>query len=144
MVSDGTFPVVVISPLQSADGGGYVASFPGYPGCIADGDSPEAALLAARDAFISYLATSAELEQPIPPPICADLNEAPVDAGGEVIPCRGCLHFREPAWCDHPDLCVASPIDFVTGQRPMLLIPVLTARQGECGPDAVLRVVGEQ
>lgn len=65
------------------------------------------------------------------------MSEPPIS--GDVAPCLGCRHFGEPAWCFHPDLVVVGPIDFVTGQRPLRAVPVITARQGQCGYDAVLR-----
>lgn len=42
---------VVISALSQEDGGGYIAYSPDLPGCLADGETPEEALTAFRDAL---------------------------------------------------------------------------------------------
>jgi antitoxin HicB len=59
-------PRCVIRPLTLAEGGGYMIEFPDYPGCIADGGTPEEALHEGYDALQSYLLTLKELEHPIP------------------------------------------------------------------------------
>ena len=51
---------IVINPLSEEDGGGYLASFPDLPGCIADGETPAEAMEEARDAFAAW--ANAELE----------------------------------------------------------------------------------
>lgn len=43
-----------ITPLLLEDGGGFMASFPELPGCIADGETIEEAILQARDAFKAW------------------------------------------------------------------------------------------
>lgn len=52
-------PRFEIRPLTPEEGGGYLVEFPDYPGCIADGDTPEEAVREAEDALKSYLATLA-------------------------------------------------------------------------------------
>jgi len=47
-------PRFEVRPLSSAEGGGYLVEF---PGCMADGETPEEAIREARDALASYLAT---------------------------------------------------------------------------------------
>lgn len=59
-------PRFEIEPLSEEDGGGYLIRFSDYPGCIADGDTPEAAIVAGRDALQSYVRTLEELGRPIP------------------------------------------------------------------------------
>ena len=49
-----------IEPVPKDEGGGYMVTFPDLPGCIADGETMEAAIAEARDAFIAW--TTAELE----------------------------------------------------------------------------------
>jgi antitoxin HicB len=54
-------PRFEVRPLSQEEGGGYLVEFPDYPGCIADGETPEEAIREARDALASYLATLEEL-----------------------------------------------------------------------------------
>ena len=49
-----------IEPVPKDEGGGYMVTFPDLPGCIADGETIDAAIAEARDAFIAW--TTAELE----------------------------------------------------------------------------------
>ena len=46
---------VVISELSKEDGGGYLASVPDLPGCMADGETVDEAAEEARDAIEAYL-----------------------------------------------------------------------------------------
>ena len=66
-MSDGS-PRLEIRPLSEEDGGGYLIAFPDYPGCMADGETPEEAIAEGRDALKSYLATLRDLDRPIPSP----------------------------------------------------------------------------
>jgi len=65
-----TLPRFEIRPLTEEEGNGYLVEFPDYPGCIADGATPEAAPEAAlkegRDALKSYIETLKELGRPVP------------------------------------------------------------------------------
>ena len=56
-----------IRHLNEADGGGFLASFPDLPGC-SDGDTPEAAIQDAREAFEAWLEARVALGLPIPRP----------------------------------------------------------------------------
>lgn len=60
-------PRFEIRPLSEDDGGGYLIAFPDYPGCMADGETPEEAIAEGRDALASYVATLGVLGRPIPP-----------------------------------------------------------------------------
>jgi antitoxin HicB len=64
-----TLPRFEIRPLSDDDGGGYLIEFPDYPGCMADGETPEAAIAEGRDALASYVATLRELGRPVPRPV---------------------------------------------------------------------------
>jgi len=57
-----------VRPLSGAEGGGYLVEFPDLPGCIADGETPEEAISAARDALKSYLLTAKEFGDKLPSP----------------------------------------------------------------------------
>jgi len=63
-----TLPRFEIRPLAEEEGGGYLIEFPDYPGCIADGETPEEAIREGRDALTSYLRTLAELGRTVPKP----------------------------------------------------------------------------
>lgn len=59
---------VNIRHLNEKEGGGYLVEFPDLPGCIADGDTIEEALEAAKDAMQSWILTAKEFEDDIPNP----------------------------------------------------------------------------
>lgn len=63
-----TLPRFEIRPLTTDEGGGYLIEFPEYPGCVADGETPEDAIREGRDALTSYLRTLEELGRPVPQP----------------------------------------------------------------------------
>jgi antitoxin HicB len=54
-------PRHVIHPLRESEGGGYLIEFLDFPGCMADGETPEAAKIEGRDALQSYKSTLKEL-----------------------------------------------------------------------------------
>ncbi|WP_051610261.1 hypothetical protein [Terasakiella pusilla] len=53
-VQEAPMPCFEVSPLSEEDGGGYLISFPEYPGCIADGDTIKQAISEGRDALKAY------------------------------------------------------------------------------------------
>jgi antitoxin HicB len=59
-------PRFEIKPLATEDGGGYLIEFPDFPGCIADGATPEEAIAEGRDALVSYKRTLEELGRKVP------------------------------------------------------------------------------
>jgi antitoxin HicB len=59
-------PRFEIKPLSDEDGGGYLIDFPDFPGCIADGATPEEAIREGRDALLSYTRTLQELGRKVP------------------------------------------------------------------------------
>jgi antitoxin HicB len=61
-------PRFEIRPLTAEEGGGFLIEFPEYPGCVADGETPEEAMREGRDALASYLRTLEELGRPVPSP----------------------------------------------------------------------------
>lgn len=44
-----------IRPLSDDEGGGFLATFPDLPGCMADGETPEEAIADARTAFDCWM-----------------------------------------------------------------------------------------
>ena len=60
-----TVPRFEIRPLSEIEGGGYLLEFPDYPGCVAEGETPERALEEGIDALNSYRKTLEELGRPV-------------------------------------------------------------------------------
>lgn len=59
-------PRFEIRPLTEDEGGGFLIEFPDFPGCMADGETPEEAIREGRDALRSYHRTLEELGRPVP------------------------------------------------------------------------------
>lgn len=59
---------VVVQPLSPEDGGGYCALVPDLPGCMSDGDTPEAALTNVEDAIASWIEAAQDLGHAVPEP----------------------------------------------------------------------------
>lgn len=57
-----------LRPLTTDEGGGWLATFPDLPGCMADGETPEAAIADAREAFACLMAVHREEGRPDSPP----------------------------------------------------------------------------
>jgi antitoxin HicB len=60
---------ILLRKLSPAEGGGYLAEFPDLPGCMADGETPEEALVESRDALKSYLASVKKHADKVPAPV---------------------------------------------------------------------------
>ena len=54
--------------LTEDEGSGFLIEFPDLPGCISDGETPEAAIASGRDAVLCYLRSCQEFGDPIPEP----------------------------------------------------------------------------
>lgn len=59
---------VEIRPLSVEEGGGWLASFPDLPGCMADGETPEEAIADARGAFECWMTAHIEDGREVPAP----------------------------------------------------------------------------
>ena len=59
---------IMVEPLSEADGGGWLAIVPAPPGCMGDGDTPEAALADAEAAILEWHAAAKELGREVPGP----------------------------------------------------------------------------
>lgn len=57
---------IMVEPLSEADGGGWLATVPALPGCMADGDTPEEALADAEAAIGEWKAAAKALGRDIP------------------------------------------------------------------------------
>jgi antitoxin HicB len=61
-----TVPRFEIRPLSEVEGEGNLVEFPDFPGCVADGETPEQALEEGIDALDSYRKTLEELGRTVP------------------------------------------------------------------------------
>jgi antitoxin HicB len=59
---------ILLRKLSRAEGGGYLAEFPDLPGCMADGATPEEALMESQGALKSYLASIKKHGDKLPTP----------------------------------------------------------------------------
>jgi antitoxin HicB len=59
---------IMVEPLGEADGGGWLASVPALPGCMGDGETPEAALADAEAAIVEWIAAAAQAGRAVPGP----------------------------------------------------------------------------
>lgn len=49
---------VLIHPIAESEGGGFLASFRDFPGCVSDGATPDEAFWNALDALDEWLETN--------------------------------------------------------------------------------------
>lgn len=59
---------IMVEPLSEADGGGWLATVPALPGCMADGETPEEAVAEAAGAIAEWKAAAEELGRELPGP----------------------------------------------------------------------------
>jgi len=59
---------VIIQPLPTEDGGGFVAIVPDLPGCMSDGETREEAARNATDAIAAWIEEAVALGRGIPAP----------------------------------------------------------------------------
>lgn len=59
---------IEVRPLTVDEGGGFLATFPDLPGCMADGETPEAAVVDARGAFDCWMDAHIADGRPVPTP----------------------------------------------------------------------------
>ena len=57
-----------IAPIPEDEGGGYLVTLPNLPGCIADGETIDAAIVEARDAFTAWTMAEREDQGELPAP----------------------------------------------------------------------------
>ena len=57
-----------IEPLPPEEGGGFLVTVPDLPGCVADGETIDAALAEARDAFKAWTTAEQADRGELPPP----------------------------------------------------------------------------
>jgi predicted RNase H-like HicB family nuclease len=59
---------LIVEPLSSEDGGGFIATAPNLPGCMSDRETPEEAVVNARDVVAAWIEAAEELGHPVPAP----------------------------------------------------------------------------
>ena len=59
---------VVVEPLPTDEGGGFVAIVPDLPGCMSDGATPEEALTNVQDAIATWIEAAHDLGYTVPKP----------------------------------------------------------------------------
>ena len=59
---------IEITPLTQEDGGGFLVTFPDLPGCMADGETIEEAIIEAKGAFSCWIEACLEWNRAIPFP----------------------------------------------------------------------------
>lgn len=62
---------ILIRPLSSEEGGGYLAEVPDLHGCMADGETVEEALQEVKSAITSWINTAKKFNDSIPNPSVA-------------------------------------------------------------------------
>jgi antitoxin HicB len=65
---------IEIRPLTAEEGGGFLATFPDLPGCMADGETREEAIAEARDAFESWMEAQKEWGREYPKPTISGMS----------------------------------------------------------------------
>ncbi|MBA4285724.1 MAG: toxin-antitoxin system HicB family antitoxin [Xanthomonadaceae bacterium] len=60
--------LIEVRPLPSEDGGGWLATFADLPGCMGDGETPEAAVRDGCAAASAWLVVAEEAGDPLPTP----------------------------------------------------------------------------
>ena len=61
MADEISLPRFEMRPLSEEEGEGYLIEFPDFPGCIADGETPDEAMREGADALKSYRETLQQL-----------------------------------------------------------------------------------
>jgi len=59
---------VIIEPLPEDEGGRFFALVPDLPGCMSDGEIPEAALASVQDVAAAWIKEAVALGRPAPRP----------------------------------------------------------------------------
>jgi antitoxin HicB len=59
---------IVVEPLKTEDGGGWIATVPALPGCMGDGETREEAMIDALSAIDEWKDAARQLGRDIPGP----------------------------------------------------------------------------
>ena len=75
----------VLSPIDPADGGGFMFTMPDLPGVLADGATQIEAIADGREAFLATVSAMVDMAQEIPGPSFNVADFAPASASGKVL-----------------------------------------------------------
>ena len=75
----------VLSPIDEADGGGFLFTMPDIPGVMADGATEDAAIADGREAFASAVSALMDLGREVPSPVLKAQDFAPIAASGKFL-----------------------------------------------------------
>lgn len=75
----------VVSPIDVADGGGFMFTMPDIPGVVADGETELEAIADGREAFISTVSALLDMGQQPPAPAFNVADFTPASASGKVL-----------------------------------------------------------
>jgi len=75
----------VISRIPDEDGGGYLITFPDFPGCMADGQTEAQAVENGREAFAAAVSALADMGRDIPAPAFIPGDMAAFEASGKFL-----------------------------------------------------------
>ena len=75
----------VVSPIDAADGGGFMFTMPDIPGVVADGATELQAIADGRQAFIATVSAMADMGQEIPAPAFNADDFTPASASGKIL-----------------------------------------------------------
>ncbi|MFL6797355.1 MAG: type II toxin-antitoxin system HicB family antitoxin [Xanthobacteraceae bacterium] len=59
---------IVVEPLPTEEGGGFLATAPDLPGCMSDGETPEEAVANIQDAINAWIEAARDLGHAVPTP----------------------------------------------------------------------------
>jgi antitoxin HicB len=59
---------IIVEPLPTEDGGGFVATVPDLPGCMSDGETPQEALANVQDAITVWIEAAKDMGHTVPQP----------------------------------------------------------------------------
>jgi len=75
----------VVSPIDAADGGGFMFTMPDIPGVVADGETELAAIKDGREAFLATVSAMVDRGQEVPAPAFNVEDFTPASASGKVL-----------------------------------------------------------
>jgi len=75
----------VVSPIDAADGGGFMFTMPDISGVVADGETALAAIADGREAFIAVVSAMVDRGQEVPAPVFNVQDFTPASASGRVL-----------------------------------------------------------